>query len=797
MRIALSGLVNDFFARDHSVTSASHNLDDGSGAEDEISEGEEQSSSEIDRQNGIDQAGVSAQSPMSISSLVTSRSPTSPVITSRAAAPSSSSALTPVSRPPLHARSVSVIPLLGNHREPPLPHALHALLAVSSYTLPKPVTFSSTHSPSYSSSPSAAGNGAGQALAGRSRKRRSLAPPNSIFSAIPRGGGPDLHWELGPGNGMGWLARVPAPATSDVVAVGRGGNSNGSEGDNGPWHGPAQATRVWKATGRSRDLFNGGVSRGRQTQGQGQSPSHSRLNAASSPKENGVSEGENPTSGKAVVTAIAVGRAACPRHLRETDDCPRTCVHATHFSSQLLPSSAATTTIGAGLTRAGLPLRRPVSATLLSSNNSVSRLRSRSRSVSRLDAPAPPSNGKVPVRTTPPSSVILSASVGGTSDPRRSQSPSKTGKNAKNTQKQREKRGEEQGKKRRAQVQTKAKAAAVYGETPMVDVLPRFLRFSALVAKELGREARETGEQRVVDVCAYSTTTGGADCASAAPGSPVVTTTTTSSGFASPSPTAPGNDGRSSLPSTEKSYHRPPQHGKETATGVGGSGGGGTKTTPVPVHLQPSTIGDARPTRAWYALLCGIVTRAVLEGYIRGQWKGADPLEVLFGLGLGTTIKMVLKEEKISLPDAIGNVRTSNSKGVMKKDKQTTNRDVVMHGVQSESENSADSQDSSSPSSSDDDGETGVNSSMLPSCLVDPAMFEPDQMPPLEEAVLTLFGRGLPPSPHATRGSTSTSWTANNTGNPAASLPSSSAASTPPATCTGKFSFRATSMSFW
>jgi hypothetical protein len=796
MRIALSGLVNDFFARDHSVTNGSRIVNDVSGAEDEISEDEEQTSSEIDRQYyQKHQTGIVTQSPMSISSLVTSRSPTSPVIAS------SSSTLTPVSRPSLYARSVSIsTPPLGTHREPPLPHALHALLPVSSYTLPNPVTSSSTHPSSSGFSPSAAGNDATQA-SGPS-ERRSLAPANSIFSAIPRGGGqggPDLHWELGPGNGMGWLARVPAAAaTSDVAAVGRGGNGSGIEGNNGPWHGPSQATRVWKATGRSRDLFNGGVSRGRQAQRQRQLPSHSRLSVASSSKENDASsEWENfVTTGKTAATTSAVGRAACPRHLRETDECPRTCIHATHFASQLAPSSTATTTIGAGLSRAGLPLRRPAPATLLPSSVSISRSRSRSRSVPRPAAPAPaPStlNGKAPARTPSLSPVISTASLGGASNSKRSQSPSKNGRNAKNIQKQREKRREEREKKRRAQAQAKANAATLYGETPMVDVLPRFLRFSALIAKELGREARETGEQRVVDVPTYSAAPAGIGSTGAASGSPVVTTS--SSVFESSSSTAPGNSGRSSFPSTEKSYHRLPQHGKETVTGVGS----GAKTAPVPVHLQPSTMGDARPTRAWYALLCGIVTRAVLEGYIRGQWKGADPLEVLFGLGLGTTIKMVLKEEKIPLPldrEAMSKntVRaSSNSKGAMKK---TTKQDVVMRSgeSESESEDSHGSFSSSAPSSSDDDGETTQNTSMSPSYVVDPTVFEPDDIPSLEEAVFTLFDRGLAPQSHVTLGSTSTSWVVNNASSPT-SL-SSPSRSTLPATCTSKFSFQSIVHSF-
>ena len=710
IRIALSGLVNDFFARDHSAVA------DGSRAEDEYSE--EQTFSDLDSHHAAIDRALVTQSPMSISSLVTSRSPTSPV----GPAGSASSADPASSSRPLHARS-SVPP--GTHRDPPLPHALHAFLPISSYTLPKIVAAPSTHSPSPLS-------GARAQPERRTGERRSLAPPNSIFSAVSRGEGPDLPLALGPGNGMGWLARVPAAAAaSDAAALGQGGVPSGVADNTGAWHGPGQTLHVYKPTGRSRDLFNGGVSRGgeAQPQRQPQPHSHSQLGAAPPPhNENAASEISSSTSGKST-TASAVGRAACPRHLRETDECPRTCVHATHFSAPLSPSSAATTAIGAGLARAGLPLRRP-SATLQS--------RSRSRSISRPAAP-PASNSQAPARTSSLSPVVSSAILrGGAGSRKRSQSPSK---NAKHIQKQRE--GRE--KKQKSQAQAKANMVAAYEETPMTDVLPRFLRFSALIAKELGREARETGGQHVTD----ATTVASAGGAGAAPGGPGVAMA--GSGCI-PSET-PGVSGRPSSPSTEKAYHRPPQYGKEAIIGM--STNGGAKPGAVPIHLQPSTTGDARPTRAWYALLCGIVTRAVLEGYIRGQWKGADPLEVLFGLGLGTTTKTALKEGKghPSFNQVATNhdiTRSSSSAtDTAKKEKGTTKQNVTMRAGESESENehSADLPDSSpsSLSSSDDDGE---DTRMSPSYVVDPSVFEPDGMPSLEEAVSVLFDRGLVPPPH-------------------------------------------------
>lgn len=43
-----------------------------------------------------------------------------------------------------------------------------------------------------------------------------------------------------------------------------------------------------------------------------------------------------------------------------------------------------------------------------------------------------------------------------------------------------------------------------------------------------------------------------------------------------------------------------------------------------------------KPTRAWYSLLCGLITRAVLEGYVSRGWKGSGYVQVLMGLGLST-----------------------------------------------------------------------------------------------------------------------------------------------------------------
>jgi len=43
------------------------------------------------------------------------------------------------------------------------------------------------------------------------------------------------------------------------------------------------------------------------------------------------------------------------------------------------------------------------------------------------------------------------------------------------------------------------------------------------------------------------------------------------------------------------------------------------------------------PTTQWYFLLAGMLTRAVLEGYLSAGWTGLAPVQVLFGVGVGSS----------------------------------------------------------------------------------------------------------------------------------------------------------------
>lgn len=116
--------------------------------------------------------------------------------------------------------------------------------------------------------------------------------------------------------------------------------------------------------------------------------------------------------------------------------------------------------------------------------------------------------------------------------------------------------------------------------TRLAELTVRFLRLSALVAIELGREATE--ERASVDGERPSAAAG-AHQPSASP------------------------------------LLMPRMLGKPTSAAATG-------------ELHANAL---RPTRAWYFLLAGLLTRSALEGYMTGGWRGTEPLEILLLVGLG------------------------------------------------------------------------------------------------------------------------------------------------------------------
>lgn len=133
------------------------------------------------------------------------------------------------------------------------------------------------------------------------------------------------------------------------------------------------------------------------------------------------------------------------------------------------------------------------------------------------------------------------------------------------------------------------------GNTKLSELIPRFFRISALVASELGREVR--GEEE---------------------------STSTSS-----SPPKEGAGGTS--PVWQNSLPKV---------------GAVSELTPLPEPSSPTVIRAVaqaqdrmyayalRPSREWYMLLAGLLTRAALEGYLTAHWRGSDAVECLLTCGL-------------------------------------------------------------------------------------------------------------------------------------------------------------------
>ncbi|KLO17084.1 hypothetical protein SCHPADRAFT_937281 [Schizopora paradoxa] len=139
----------------------------------------------------------------------------------------------------------------------------------------------------------------------------------------------------------------------------------------------------------------------------------------------------------------------------------------------------------------------------------------------------------------------------------------------------------------------------------LADLIPRFIRLSALVAVELGREAKEKE---------YAASKG-ADAAKA------------------------------SMRSDDDDSERDSDDDDDVEEALGGSTAAGEHASsrgPLASALKSSPFASPylltvayRPTREWYAILVGLLTRAVLEGYLSRGWKGPLGMECLLGVGLG------------------------------------------------------------------------------------------------------------------------------------------------------------------
>ncbi|KAL1740188.1 hypothetical protein HDZ31DRAFT_85556 [Schizophyllum fasciatum] len=139
-----------------------------------------------------------------------------------------------------------------------------------------------------------------------------------------------------------------------------------------------------------------------------------------------------------------------------------------------------------------------------------------------------------------------------------------------------EHRPSSRGSSEREREEDEARRRAAAATTSLAALIPRFLRLSALVAKELGREAKEGKDVEVEH--------------------------------------GPGHTPGETANEDER---------EAAAVSSGASASSASSTAPY------------IPTAHWYLLLAGLLTRAALEGYLSTGWTGRAGVRVLLGLGVG------------------------------------------------------------------------------------------------------------------------------------------------------------------
>lgn len=255
-------------------------------------------------------------------------------------------------------------------------------------------------------------------------------------------------------------------------------------------------------------------------------------------------------------------------------------------------------------------------------------------------------------------------------------------------------------------------------------LISRFLRLSALVAIELGREAR--GEEDGI--------LGGGKRSALSP--PPVKIPNTN-------PYLPANSSGSSTDGSDDEMLGPEsvKNGKKRASSklgsfstvsgrpMAGSLRAGAvrpnsashsngRSTPTPTPTSEMSL-HARPTRVWYALLCGLVTRACLEGYLMRGWRGTSGAEVLFRLG-------VRPEDGVSASgmNGVSGVDIINPSGSASGSKPSGNGNGMPGGR---------------TLSSTEERDLAAYEARERALA---AMYDPDEMPSLAEAGRILFVRG-------------------------------------------------------
>jgi len=151
----------------------------------------------------------------------------------------------------------------------------------------------------------------------------------------------------------------------------------------------------------------------------------------------------------------------------------------------------------------------------------------------------------------------------------------------------------------------------------------------------------------------------------------------------------------------------------------------------VPSSSAPRSSSEvpeaACPTREWYALLTGLITRAVLEGYLIKGWRGTTAVEILFGIGLGV-------QERETADHHLGDVGKGHHGSGSRSRVSSQGRH---HGGTGSLSYTSPSTPPSlhSDDDSEDDESTGEEDDL------EYLSFEPEEMPTLLEAGKILFPR--------------------------------------------------------
>ncbi|KAF9056832.1 hypothetical protein BDP27DRAFT_1433491 [Rhodocollybia butyracea] len=237
------------------------------------------------------------------------------------------------------------------------------------------------------------------------------------------------------------------------------------------------------------------------------------------------------------------------------------------------------------------------------------------------------------------------------------------------------------------------------GYTKLSELLPRFLRLSALVLMELGREVYEGRE---------------------------------------------GQDEREENEREERGENGSGGEGREDST-VTNSPNSPTMTKQgVGGRAMPDNYSytyTLTPSREWYHLLAGILTRAALQGYLTAGWRGVNAVECLMGLGLGIDLQRFLPARTEDSSRTRGSDRapsTTYSTGAPSTRAPSTRAlSMTTEG------NTGDDMDTRASSSSADEGDAEAEAEQEPDMFTEDEdlykEFNPDEMPSLHQAVAILF----------------------------------------------------------